>query len=1147
MRRKHAARFRSATVMEGTFFVIAILLVGSLSAMPSYSQQAGEIQTITALNCLSSGSAPYTIDSIGSCSVQVSGINTSSNATGIITFSANSSSVSFPDGDSCTLVSQSCSINYTVSSPGTILLAASYGGDASNAPSIGSSTLPVSRLFTITDLACGLGSGPNSYSFETPPFDENANLSCNVGVSNYNFGPSVTGTAILSSNSSSVNFPDGSTCTLVSQSCTINYTVSRPGTILLTAKYGGDSINAPSSSTFTAPVTKMGTSLSFTCSGPAYVYNVTFPFKCEVAVLPYPYAYLPPSQPTGQVTFSASGSIGVIFSSPSCDLDIASQCSISIQPSGWPFPPGIVNLTASYSGDKLYASSNATYQNMFYNAISQPGSYVLVGLDCPPWDSPIGSQANAIHPGQVVSCEAGLTFIDGKIPFDGTITFTSSSPTANFTSGDSCAVSGIGVGKCTFTYEDTKLGPAVITASFNGLVSGSASSSSHSITINETKIPTTVTVSCTGIDDYGSASLNTNQSANCNYDARSAGVNGASLAGNWSLSSSSPTGRFLCGVSYQNSCPFTDSTYNDVTPGNYTITASYGGDETHSPSSGTTEVVVYKAPTIVIVSCSDGVPKYNAAVVTSQNATCSASVIRGYFQPGWTKPSGNVTFSSNSPTGTFPGGNTCSFFVGFPSNCNINYLDSTPGNHTITATYSGDQTYSAGTGTTLVIVISPYSSSTTSTSSTVSTTTQRSSSSSFTSSSTSETSISSSTTGSSSTSQSTITHTASCSSTSATQAYPVVATITAGSNPAGIAYDSVMGEVFVANQASNTVSVISDSTDTVIATVQVGTQPSSIVYDSGRGELFVSNVGSDSLSVISDANNTVVATIMNITNPGTMSYDSRLGQIFVPNDYTTQVTVISDSTNTVVATIEVGNTPDHAAYDPAKGETFVSNFFSYSVSVIQDSTDTVIATIPVQMDSSYMTYDSSAGEMFEANAQSHSISVISDSTNSVVGTISAPSEPDGMIYDSADGQIFVALFALNEVSVISDACNAFIGSISDASFNHPYNLAYDSAMREVFVGNSGSNTVSVISLSPSSGSTSQTTSTTSITSTSSLTQSTTLSTSSASSTSSKSGGGGIPEFPFQFLGVIVLTIFVVASYVLVARRRSDLGRSANGP
>ena len=72
-------------------------------------------------------------------------------------------------------------------------------------------------------------------------------------------------------------------------------------------------------------------------------------------------------------------------------------------------------------------------------------------------------------------------------------------------------------------------------------------------------------------------------------------------------------------------------------------------------------------------------------------------------------------------------------------------------------------------------------------------------------------------------------------------AQTVVATVKVGSNPRLLAYDSIKGEIFVSDQGSSSVSVISDSTDLVLATVTVGSNPAGVVYDSGKGEVFVAN------------------------------------------------------------------------------------------------------------------------------------------------------------------------------------------------------------------------------------------------------------------------------------------------------------------
>ena len=85
----------------------------------------------------------------------------------------------------------------------------------------------------------------------------------------------------------------------------------------------------------------------------------------------------------------------------------------------------------------------------------------------------------------------------------------------------------------------------------------------------------------------------------------------------------------------------------------------------------------------------------------------------------------------------------------------------------------------------------------------------------------------------------------------------------------------------------------------------------------------MTNQGSDTVSVITDTTNAVVATVNVGTGPLGIAYDSDRGEIFVANSDNNTVSVITDATNAVVATIPVGSEPTYLAYDPARGEVFV--------------------------------------------------------------------------------------------------------------------------------------------------------------------------------------------------------------------------------
>ena len=304
--------------------------------------------------------------------------------------------------------------------------------------------------------------------------------------------------------------------------------------------------------------------------------------------------------------------------------------------------------------------------------------------------------------------------------------------------------------------------------------------------------------------------------------------------------------------------------------------------------------------------------------------------------------------------------------------------------------------------------------------------------------------------------------------------FRVIGKIPVGDMPSALAYDSSKGELFVANQNDDTVSVISNTNNTVIATIPVGVNPTGVAYDLGKGEIFVTNMASDTVSVISDRNNTVIATIPIIfgnssTNPTGIAYDSGKGEIFVTDDVDIfsvlsgsalmtendvgMVSVISDSNNKVVATIPVGYDPAGVAYDSGKGEIFVATEANYptftGVWVISDSNNTVIANIPVGNSPEGVAYDSGTGEVFVTNSGDNTTSVISDSTNKVIVTLAVGNDPQGVAYDSGKGEIFVANHGSNTVSVISATNNTVIADVNGTSA--PQGLAYDSGKSELFV------------------------------------------------------------------------------------------------
>src|ERR1051326_6988017 len=123
--------------------------------------------------------------------------------------------------------------------------------------------------------------------------------------------------------------------------------------------------------------------------------------------------------------------------------------------------------------------------------------------------------------------------------------------------------------------------------------------------------------------------------------------------------------------------------------------------------------------------------------------------------------------------------------------------------------------------------------------------------------------------------------------------------IPVGSKPNSIAFG--LGNIYVTNSGSNTISVIDGKTNKVVATILVGASPHNII-GSMLGKLYVTNSGSDNVSVIDGKTNKVVATIPVGTSPHDI-IGSMLGKLYVTNSGSDNVSVIDGKTNKVVATI----------------------------------------------------------------------------------------------------------------------------------------------------------------------------------------------------------------------------------------------------
>ena len=291
--------------------------------------------------------------------------------------------------------------------------------------------------------------------------------------------------------------------------------------------------------------------------------------------------------------------------------------------------------------------------------------------------------------------------------------------------------------------------------------------------------------------------------------------------------------------------------------------------------------------------------------------------------------------------------------------------------------------------------------------------------------------------------------------------FSVSATISVGARPEGVAVDPATGTIYVANQNSDTVSVINGATNTVTATIAVGSTPFAVAVDPTTDTAYVANIGSDTVSVINGATNTVTATIAVGSAPFGVAADPATGTVYVANEGSNTVSVISGATHAVTATIAVGTAPYAVAVDPTTDTAYVANLSSNTVSVISGATHTVTATVAVGNGPDSVAVDPATDTAYTANEGDGSVSVISGATSTVTATIHLGTFASGVAVDPNTDTVFVTNVAAPTVSVIDEATNTVTGSISVGT--DPHAVAVDPNTDTAYVANFGSNTVSVLS------------------------------------------------------------------------------------
>jgi len=193
------------------------------------------------------------------------------------------------------------------------------------------------------------------------------------------------------------------------------------------------------------------------------------------------------------------------------------------------------------------------------------------------------------------------------------------------------------------------------------------------------------------------------------------------------------------------------------------------------------------------------------------------------------------------------------------------------------------------------------------------------------------------------------------------------------SNPRGIAINPITDIAVIANEKSDSVSIVNLNTQAVISTIPVGKAPRGVAIDKGLNLAVIGNSHDNTISIIDLNIYQVTATIAVGKEPEGIAVNQATHRAYAANHKDDTVSVLDLTTLAVTKIIPVGQEPKDIAIDPELNLALVVNEKDYNISVIDLNTNQVTATVPVGQ----------KPQAIDINPETHLAAVVNEKDNTV--------------------------------------------------------------------------------------------------------------------------------------------------------------------
>jgi YVTN family beta-propeller protein len=199
----------------------------------------------------------------------------------------------------------------------------------------------------------------------------------------------------------------------------------------------------------------------------------------------------------------------------------------------------------------------------------------------------------------------------------------------------------------------------------------------------------------------------------------------------------------------------------------------------------------------------------------------------------------------------------------------------------------------------------------------------------------------------------------------------VKATVAAGTNPDGIAFEPVTKTVWAFNGRSKDISVMDTASNAIVATIPVPGKPEFPQVD-GAGSVYVNIEDKNEIVKLDAASRKAVATwpLTGCDSPSGMAIDTAKHRLFSVCDGGKMI-ILDYQTGKVLGLAAIGDSPDAAGYDAKHGLAFSSNGGDGTLSIVAADKPgfPTVQTVQTAKGARTMALDASTGRVYLVSAQ----------------------------------------------------------------------------------------------------------------------------------------------------------------------------------